>query len=305
MRMAQGHHPDFRASIDMRWKGGRQSDNVNDQRGARGGGGMRLGGGRLGLGGIAAVVVISLILGKDPIQMLGLLGQMGGGAPAQTQQSAPINDADSEFVRVILGSTEDVWNAQFTAADRTYPPPQLVMFSGSVQTACGGATSASGPFYCPGDRQVYLDTSFFDEMTSRLGGGGDFANAYVIAHEVGHHLQTVLGYSKILNDARARGQSTEGDNGLSVRLELQADCFAGIWAHDAQQKLQWLEAGDIDEALSTASAIGDDRLQKQSQGSVVPDSFTHGTSAQRVKWFKIGFENGSVAQCDTFEAAAL
>ncbi len=289
----------------MKWEGGRKSDNVNDQRGA-GGGGMRLGVGRLGIGGVAVVVVLSLLMGKDPIQMLGLVGQMTGGAPVPTeQQAAPVNDRDSDFVRVILGSTEDVWNTQFNAAERSYVPPKLVIFSGSVQTACGGATSASGPFYCPGDQQVYLDTSFFDEMKSRLGGGGDFANAYVIAHEVGHHIQTLLGYSKNLDAARAQGESVAGDEGPSVRLELQADCLAGIWAHDAQQQMKWLEVGDVEQALSTASAIGDDRLQKQSQGTVVPDSFTHGSSAQRVKWFKTGFETGSVAKCDTFAAAAL
>lgn len=290
----------------MKWEGGRKSDNVNDRRGAGGGGSFRLGTGRLGLGGIAVVVVISLLMGKDPLQMLGLVGQMTGGAPAPAeQQAAPVNDRDSDFVRVILGSTEDVWHSQFNAADRSYTPPKLVMFSGSVQTACGGATSASGPFYCPGDQQVYLDTSFFDEMKSRLGGGGDFANAYVIAHEVGHHLQTLLGYSKNLDAARAQGETVAGDDGPSVRLELQADCLAGVWAHDAQQQMKWLEAGDIEQALSTATAIGDDRLQKQAQGTVVPDSFTHGSSAQRVKWFKVGFENGSVAKCDTFAASSL
>ena len=293
----------------MKWEGGRESDNVDDQRGA-GGGGMRLGAGRLGIGGIAVVVVLSLIMGKDPIQMLGMLGQMDGGAPAQTQeqtqpQGSSKEDHDSKFVRVILGSTEDVWKAQFDQGDQSYIPPHLLMFSGSVQTACGGATAASGPFYCPGDQQVYLDTSFFDEMKSRLGGGGDFANAYVIAHEVGHHVQTLLGYSKNVDSVRAHGGSIEGDNGPSVRLELQADCFAGVWAHDAQQKMKWLEEGDIEQALSTATAIGDDRLQKQAQGTVVPDSFTHGTSAQRVKWFKTGFEEGKVAKCDTFAASAL
>ena len=289
----------------MKWEGGRESDNVNDDRGA-GGGGMRFGAGRLGIGGIAVVVVVSLLLGKDPIQMLGLLGQVDTAAPAQSEQQAPPKkDRDSQFVRVILGSTEDVWKAQFDQGDQSYMPPHLVMFSGSVQTACGGATAASGPFYCPGDQQVYLDTSFFQEMKSRLGGGGDFANAYVIAHEVGHHVQNLLGYSKNVDSVRAHGGSIEGDNGPSVRLELQADCLAGVWAHDAQQKMNWLEAGDIEQALSTATAIGDDRLQKQAQGTVVPDSFTHGTSAQRVKWFKTGFENGSVAKCDTFAATAL
>jgi predicted metalloprotease len=289
----------------MKWEGGRQSDNVDDERGA-GGGGMRFGVGHLGIGGVAAVVVISLLLGQNPLQVLGLLGQVDSGPPAQTQQQAPPqNDRDSQFVRVILGSTEDVWKAQFDQGDRSYTPPRLVLFSGSVRTACGGASAASGPFYCPGDQQVYLDTSFFDEMKQRLGGGGDFANAYVIAHEVGHHVQSLLGYSKNMDAARAHGESVEGDNGPSVRLELQADCFAGVWAHDAQQQLNWLETDDVEQALSTASAIGDDRLQKQAQGTVVPDSFTHGTSAQRVRWFKTGFESGSVAKCDTFAAAAL
>lgn len=291
----------------MKWEGGRESDNVDDERGAGGGGGFRLGAGHLSLGGVAAVVVISLLLGQNPLQVLGMLGgQVDTAPPAQSQQAAPQNDdRDSKFVRVILGSTEDVWSAQFDQGERAYKPPHLVMFSGSVQTACGGATAASGPFYCPGDRQVYLDTSFFDEMKSRLGGGGDFANAYVIAHEVGHHVQSLLGYSQNVDQVRAHGGSVEGDNGPSVRLELQADCLAGVWAHDAQQKMKWLEEGDIEQALNTATAIGDDRLQKQAQGTVVPDSFTHGTSAQRVKWFKAGFENGSVAKCDTFTANPL
>lgn len=291
----------------MKWEGGRESNNVEDDRGAGGGGGFRLGAGHLSLGGVAAVVVISLLLGQNPLQVLGMLGQVETAPPAQSQtQDTPAkDDRDSKFVRVILGSTEDVWGAQFDQGERSYTPPKLVMFSGSVQTACGGATAASGPFYCPGDQQVYLDTSFFDEMKSRLGGGGDFANAYVIAHEVGHHVQSLLGYSKNMDAARAHGESVEGDNGPSVRLELQADCLAGVWAHDAQQQMHWLEAGDIEQALSTATAIGDDRLQKQAQGTVVPDSFTHGTSAQRVKWFKTGFENGSVAKCDTFAATSL
>ena len=288
----------------MKWEGGRESSNVDDERGA-GGGGFRLGAGHLGLGGVAAVVVISLLLGQNPLQVLGMLGQVNT-APAPQAQNAPAaDDRDAKFVRVILGSTEDVWNAQFDQGERSYIAPKLVLFSGSVQTACGGASAASGPFYCPGDQQVYLDTTFFDEMKQRLGGGGDFADAYVIAHEVGHHVQSLLGYSQNVDAARAHGGSVEGDNGPSVRLELQADCFAGVWAHDAQQQMHWLEAGDIEQALNTATAIGDDRLQRQAQGTVVPDSFTHGTSAQRVKWFKTGFENGSVAKCDTFSANPL
>ena len=180
-----------------------------------------------------------------------------------------------------------------------------MLFSGAVASACGRATSAVGPFYCPGDRQVYLDTSFFDEMKARLGGGGDFAEAYVIAHEVGHHIQTITGVSEKVNAMRARGGNVEGDNGLLVRQELQADCYAGVWANQAQQQYQWLEAGDVEEALNTASAIGDDRLQRQSSGTVVPDSFTHGTSEQRVRWFRNGFDSGDVGRCDTFKATQL
>ena len=290
----------------MRWRDGRRSDNVEDDRGA--GGGMPLGGGigKLGIGGVAAVVVISLLLGKNPIEMLGLVSQMaGGGAPQATQQSAPINDESKDFVRAILGETEDVWAAVFQASGATYTQPKLVMFSGGVQTACGGASSASGPFYCPADHQVYIDVAFFNEMKERLGGGGDFAQAYVIAHEVGHHVQTLTGVSDKINQARQAGQDVKGDGGLLVRQELQADCYAGLWANKAQQRHSWLEAGDIEEAMNTATAIGDDRLQKQSQGEVVPDAFTHGTSAERVRWFKLGFEQGDIGACDTFKATNL
>lgn len=289
----------------MDWKRGRRSDNVQDHRGG-GGGGLRLGGGKLGLGGIAAVVVISLILGKNPIEMLGLVNQIaGGGGPVQESQPSPVNDQNSDFVRAILGETEDVWTALFQQAGQTYQQPKLILFAGQVQSACGGATSATGPFYCPGDHQVYLDTSFFDDMTRSLGGGGDFAYAYVIAHEVGHHIQTLLGVSAKVNEARRSGQNVKGDGGLLVRQELQADCYAGVWAYHAQQRHQWLEAGDVEEALKTATAIGDDRLQQQSQGQVVPDSFSHGTSVQRVRWFSTGFKTGDAGQCDTFLAKTL
>ena len=289
----------------MRWRDGRRSSNVED--GGSGGGGLRLGGGKLGLGGVAAVVVISLLLGKDPIQMLAMVSGMTGGGPVATQSAQPSaeNAQNRDFVAAILGETEDVWGAIFQAGGASYEQPKLVLFSGAVQTACGGASSASGPFYCPGDRKVYLDTSFFEQMRARLGGGGDFAEAYVIAHEVGHHIQTLTGVSARVQQARRAGQPVEGDGGLLVRQELQADCYAGLWAFHAQQRHQWLEPGDIEEALSTASAIGDDRLQKQSQGEVVPDAFTHGTAAQRVRWFKRGFESGDVAGCDTFQATAL
>ena len=290
----------------MRWKDGRRSSNIEEGGSRRGG--MGLGGGKLGLGGIAAVVVISLLLGKNPIEMLGLVNSVvGGGAPVTTQSAEPSaeNNANREFVAAILGETEDVWTAIFQQANAQYEQPKLVLFSGSVQSACGGATSASGPFYCPADRKAYLDTAFFEQMRARLGGGGDFAEAYVIAHEIGHHVQTLIGVSAKVNDARRAGQDVKGDGGLLVRQELQADCFAGLWAHHAQQRHNWLEPGDIEEAMATATAIGDDRLQQQSQGTVVPDSFSHGTSEQRVRWFKVGFEKGDVNACDTFSAGRL
>jgi predicted metalloprotease len=250
------------------------------------------------------VFVIGLLLGKSPMEMLGLVQQIEQQSPA-TQQGAAPNDETTDFVRAILGETEDVWSDVFERAGGQYAAPKLVLFSGSVQTACGGATSASGPFYCPGDRQVYLDTSFFDEMKARLGGGGDFAYAYVIAHEVGHHVQNLTGVFDRSRRAQAQGAPMEGANGLSVRQELQADCYAGVWANRAQARHQWLEQGDVESALNTATAIGDDRLQQQAQGQVVPDSFTHGSSEQRVRWFRVGFDTGEIARCDTFAAAQL
>jgi len=292
----------------MKWQVGRRSGNVEDRRGQGLGGG---GGMRLGLGGIVIVVIFALITGRNPLELLGLLAQQDQPGTVQTQPGSaepaapPADDQAIQFVSTILGSTEDVWSRIFQASGNTYPAPKLVLFSGVVASACGQASSAVGPFYCPGDRQVYLDTSFFDEMTSKLGGGGDFAEAYVIAHEVGHHIQTLTGVSDKMNSLRARGESMEGDNGLSVRQELQADCYAGVWANQAQAQYNWLEAGDIEEALNTASAIGDDRLQRQSRGTVVPDSFTHGTSEQRVRWFRNGFDSGDVGRCDTFKASKL
>lgn len=286
----------------MRWQDGRRSSNI--EQGGSGGGGRGVG--KLGLGGVAVVVVISLFLGKNPMEMLGLVDQMtGGGGSSQSAAPSAENAQNQDFVAAILGETEDVWGQIFSQQGQSYEQPKLVLFSGGVQTACGGASSASGPFYCPGDHKVYLDTSFFAEMRGSLGGGGDFAEAYVIAHEVGHHVQTLIGVSAKVNQARQSGKNVEGDGGLLVRQELQADCFAGVWAYAAQQKHQWLEAGDIEEALSTATAIGDDRLQKQSQGQVVPDAFTHGTSEQRVRWFKTGFAQGDINACDTFSAGQL
>lgn len=288
----------------MKWRSARRSGNVEDRRG-RSGAGRTAGG--LGLGGIAIVVVLGLVMGKSPLEILGLLGEAQQSAPGASRSDAtpPVNDQASQFIAAVLGETEDVWSAEFSHRSARYQPPRLVIFSGSVRSACGTASAAVGPFYCPADRQVYLDTRFFAEMRQRLGGGGDFAEAYVIAHEVGHHIQTLTGASKKVSDARQRGQSVEGDGGLLVRQELQADCYAGVWAHSAQARHAWMEPGDMEEALNTASAIGDDRLQKQARGSVVPDSFTHGTSEQRVRWFRIGFESGEMERCDTFAATRI
>lgn len=287
----------------MRWQRGKRSDNVVD---ARGKGGV---GGKLSLGAIVLVVVLGLLSGQDPLH---ILGQVGGEivrqqvqAPAASTQPVSGTEEQVEFVRAILGDTEETWQQIFAQAGQRYQEPKLVLFSGGVRSACGFASSAVGPFYCPGDNQVYIDLAFFKEMEQRFAAAGDFAQAYVIAHEVGHHVQTLLGISEQVNRARRSGQKVEGDGGLLVRQELQADCFAGVWAHHGQRRHQWLEAGDLEEALNAASAIGDDRLQKQAQGQVIPDAFTHGTSAQRVRWFKQGFESGDVARCDTFKAARL
>lgn len=291
----------------MKWRSARRSSNVEDRRGL---GPVRGGGMKLGVGGIVVVLVIGLLLGKNPLEMLGLLADMQQGAPGASSQPAPgqappADDEASQFVAAILGETEDVWSQVFQASGARYEPPALVLFTGAVQSACGGATSAVGPFYCPGDRKVYIDLGFFDEMERRLGGGGDFAEAYVIAHEVGHHVQTLTGVSARVSQARRSGERVEGDGGLLVRQELQADCYAGLWAHHAQRRHAWLEPGDLEEAMATATAIGDDTLQRQSRGTVVPDSFSHGTAEQRVRWFRAGFESGDPARCDTFGADTL
>jgi predicted metalloprotease len=297
----------------MLWKKGRRSDNVVDARGddsAGGGGGMRIGGKGLSLTAVVLIVGFGLLTGQDPLQILGqLTGQMtqqqSVPVDTRTRPAPPANDEQADFVRAILGDTEDTWGQIFQQAGRQYKDPTLVLFSGQVSSACGFATSATGPFYCPGDQRVYLDTAFFKEMAQRFSAAGDFARAYVIAHEVGHHVQTLLGVSAKVDAARKAGQRMEGNNGLLVRQELQADCLAGVWAYNAQKRLNWLEPGDVEAALNAANAIGDDRLQQQSQGRVVPDSFTHGTSAQRVHWFKAGFAQGQLNQCDTFGAKSL
>jgi len=281
----------------MRWERGRRSDNVEDRR--RSGGGMRLGG--LSGGTIVFALLASYFLGVDPMTMLGILTRVQVGGPMmESGSSEPIDDQGRDFVRAILGDTEDTWSELFAKGGHQYQPPRLVLFNGMVRSACGGASAASGPFYCPADQQAYLDLSFFDEMKQRLGGGGDFAEAYVIAHEIGHHVQTLLGTTAEVDSARRGGQDVRGAEGLLVRQELQADCLAGVWAHHAQQRHQWLEPGDVEEALATATAIGDDRLQRQSGGAVVPDAFTHGSAEQRVAWFRQGFEAGALERCDTF-----
>ena len=290
----------------MRWKKARRSDNVVDQRGKGG-----VGGKGLTLGAVAVIVIMGLLSGQDPMQIVGNIAgqaiQQGGinTGGTNSQQSVPSNDPQSDFVRAILGDTEDTWRALFKQAGKNYKDPTLILFSGSVRSACGFADSAVGPFYCPGDQQVYLDLSFFKEMEQRFAATGEFAQAYVIAHEVGHHVQTLLGISARVNTARQRGERMEGHNGLLVRQELQADCFAGVWAYHAQQRHAWLEPGDLKDAINAAQAIGDDRLQKQARGYVVPDSFTHGTSAQREHWFTQGYKTGDVSQCDTFAAQKL
>lgn len=285
----------------MRWRGGRQSDNVEDRRGMRAAGGPVMIGGGLGT---LAIVLLMLFLGVDPQALLGPDGPLQQGAPgveAPAEQRDPNEPEDetTQFVRTVLASTEDIWREQFAEMGRRYRDPILVLFSGEVSSACGLANAAVGPFYCPADQKVYLDLSFFRELQNRFGAPGDFAQAYVIAHEIGHHVQNQLGISEQV--ARQRGRVSEAEyNRLSVRLELQADFLAGAWAHHAQKEFNILEEGDIEEALRAASAIGDDRLQKQAQGYVVPDAFTHGTSAQRVRWFTRGFKSGKVSEGDTF-----
>ncbi|MBN2034770.1 MAG: neutral zinc metallopeptidase [Deltaproteobacteria bacterium] len=287
----------------MRWKGERQSGNVEDRRGMSISRGAKVGG-ISGLG-LVALVVVGLFLGIDPTVLL----QVGENLPSSsvsTEQSARPAGSDDmrNFVAVVLAETEDVWNETFQKEGRAYVEPKLVLFSGAVESACGMAESAVGPFYCPADQKVYLDLVFFEELHSRFGAPGDFAQAYVIAHEVGHHVQTLLGITQKVTELQARASATER-NRLSVMVELQADCLAGMWAHQAQKNRNILEAGDIEEGLNAASAVGDDRIQKRTKGYVVPDGFTHGSSAQRVTWFKRGFEEGNFQACNTFNADDL
>lgn len=294
----------------MEWRGRRQSDNVEDQRGASvGGRGFRVpiggggrGGGGMSIGGIVMVLVICWITGINPLTLLsGADIDFGGSGTEQSQPRSPANDEMTAFVRTVLAETEDTWRTIFQAAGQRYEEPTMVLFSGQVNSACGFASSATGPFYCPGDRKVYLDTTFFRELDQRFGASGDFAEAYVIAHEVGHHVQNLTGILPRFNQARQRMSEAEA-NQMSVRVELQADCFAGVWGKFTQQK-GLLERGDLEEALNAAQQIGDDTLQKRSQGYVVPESFNHGTSAQRMRWFKRGFDTGDMKACDTFSGS--
>jgi predicted metalloprotease len=304
----------------MLWKGRRQSSNVEDRRGTGGGmrfpggglggglGGGRIGGGGLGIGGIVVLLIVAWVLGINPLTLLSG-GDLGSGGYEQEQapggsMSSPQEDELKQFVSVVLADTEDAWSDLLPRVGAQYRNPKLVLFSGGAESACGFAQSAVGPFYCPGDEKVYLDLDFFDELSNRFGAPGDFAQAFVIAHEVGHHVQKVLGIEQQVEQARSSMAETQA-NALSVRVELQADCLAGVWANHANQEKGLIESGDIDEALAAASAVGDDTLQKEATGRVMPDSFTHGSSEQRARWFKTGFGSGDINDCDTFSAKTL
>jgi predicted metalloprotease len=289
----------------MRWQGNRESDNVEDR---RGGGGMpMLGGGRIGIGTIAIALVGWLVFDINPMMLLDAMSG-GSGQPYVQQQGPaqrpPADDPMAKFVSVVLADTEDVWRDIFKQQGAQYRDPRLVLFSGATSTACGAGQAAMGPFYCPADEKVYIDLGFYQTMKTRLGAPGDFAQAYVIAHEVGHHVQNLLGISEKVHKQRARVSEKEA-NALSVRQELQADCFAGVWAHHAQAARNILEGGDLEEALNAASQIGDDTLQRSAGRAVVPDSFTHGSGKQRVRWFREGYASGDAQRCNTFKAAKL
>ena len=297
----------------MKWEGNRESENVEDRRDGGGGGrsgglvGGLLGGRNIGVGTIVIALLGGWMFGINPLTILGLLS--GGGAPsAQVAQAPahkpPADDQMARFVSTVLADTEDVWTDVFSKGGATYAKPKLVLYRGATPTACGQGQSAMGPFYCPGDQKVYIDLGFYETLQRQLGAPGDFAQAYVIAHEVGHHVQNLLGTTAKMEKMRARVSEAQY-NALSVRLELQADCFAGVWAHHANNARQLLEQGDVAEAMNAAAKIGDDALQRGSGHEVVPESFTHGTSAQRQRWFANGLENGSLKACDTFGSRSL
>ena len=310
----------------MRWKGRNRSGNVNDARGLSGGGfgfpgggrrslpiGGRRGSGGMGIGTMIIIGIVLMVLGINPLKLLGggLGGSLGGGLSPQMQtpqrQQAPrtqySNDEMKSFVQTILGSTEQVWATIFASYGKQYPKPELNLFTQQIRSACGLASSASGPFYCPGDSEIYIDLSFYRELEQKFGAGGDFAQAYVLAHEVGHHVQNIIGVLPQFNKMR-RSMGKAQFNKESVKVELQADCFAGVWGHYVNRE-GWLEPGDLEEALVAANQIGDDAIQKRTQGYVVPESFNHGTSEQRRFWFRRGFESGRIESCDTFNARKL
>ncbi|AMM23623.1 KPN_02809 family neutral zinc metallopeptidase [Variovorax sp. PAMC 28711] len=293
----------------MRWEGNEQSDNVEDRRdsGGGGGGGGFIGGRSIGIGTVAVALIAGWVFGINPLTVLGLLS---GGSPApQVQQQGPAHapppsDRQAAFVSTVLKNTEVVWTDLFRQNGGTYHAPKLVLFRGVTPTACGTGQAAMGPFYCPGDQKVYIDLAFYDTLKNQLGAPGEFAQAYVIAHEVGHHVQDELGITAKVDGMRGRLSQTQ-NNAISVRVELQADCFAGVWANHSQESKKWLDPGDIEAAMNAAQKIGDDALQRSAGRAVVPDSFTHGSSAQRQKWFGAGYQSGSMSSCDTFNAKTL
>jgi hypothetical protein len=284
----------------MRWENGRESENIEDRRGLRVSGRGLVGGGV----GTVIIALIAMYFGVDPSLVLNQVGSAAPEKPAAAAPADPEAARTKKFLSVVLADTEDTWEQIFNRSGKRYERPRLVLFSGQVESACGFAQAAMGPFYCPGDRKLYLDTGFFDDLATRYQAPGDFAEAYVIAHEVGHHVQNLLGIADQVQRARQRAGTAQA-NALQVRMELQADCFAGVWAHHANQARQILEPGDIEEALAAAAGVGDDRLQRQARGVVVPESFTHGTSEQRMRWLTIGLKTGDPTQCDTFKASRL
>jgi uncharacterized protein len=285
----------------MRLDDQQESSNVEDRRG--GGGGFSVGGRGIGVGTIV-MALVAMYFGVDPSVVMNISQGMNQSAPAEAQ-AIPQDDPAAQFVAKVLGSTEETWGKIFQDSGHQYPAPKLVLFTGQTPTACGSGQAGMGPFYCPGDQKVYIDLSFYQEMKDRFHAPGDFAQAYVIAHEVGHHIQHLMGTSDKVRQARQSARNEAQANQYSVRLELQADCYAGVWAHHADGANRILEAGDVEEAMTAAAAIGDDALQKQAQGYAVPDSFTHGTSQQRMRWFNQGLKLGDVNQCDTFNVASL
>lgn len=286
----------------MLWKDGRRSTNIEDERGA----GPRTGGRRIVGGGIGTIVLVlvALYFGVNPSVVLNQVAQQQTVQQPARRQASAQDDQEKQFLSVVLADTEDTWSQIFRANGRQYTDPKLVLYSGAVQSACGYAQAAMGPFYCPNDQKLYLDMAFFHELSQRMGAQGDFAQAYVVAHEVGHHVQNLLGTLGKVQAAEQRMNETQA-NALQVRVELQADCLAGVWAYHADKDRHIVEAGDVNEALTAAAAVGDDRLQRQAQGYVVPDSFTHGSSAQRTRWFEAGYQGGNPASCNTFTTARL